>query len=210
VVTELPVGMWNDKFKEWCEDMVEKKEMVGFKDRSTVDKVCFELVAFSASNSDDFEDKLEKELCSVLNTSNVVVFDSESKITKTTISEVFEMWGVERLKLYQKRKEDLLKRKAVEVEKCRQKIEFISMVKSGALKLTDDEDVVVEKMQKSGLDLDLLNLSVRGLNEKKRLELVEALKHMKDELEVLRGTSEREMWLSEVQRVCSCLGLGKA
>jgi DNA topoisomerase-2 len=73
-VTELPISMWTDKFKEFCEDMLVEKKIKAMKNNSSTKKV-----KFTITESDDGlicnVDNLK--LYSYLHISNMVLFDEK-------------------------------------------------------------------------------------------------------------------------------------
>jgi DNA topoisomerase-2 len=192
VITELPVGLWNDKFKLWCES---NKEILNLKDNSTTDTVHYELTI-----TPDFNiKKLEKELETSISVDNMVVFDQNGTICKVSIQDIYDMWGDARKTLYEKRKTNQLKTLSEKIDKTKQRIDFIKMVQSGKLNLTDSEEKLLKIMKgKKITDESLLNIPVRSLTEEKRKDQEEKLRVLMMEEKTLKTTSIETMWLSEL------------
>lgn len=193
-ITELPIGLWNDKFKEWCNEQVEKK-CLKYKDRSTVDTINFELTI----TSDFAMEKLDKILSSSLNLNNIVVFDENENIVKIDIFNLYNIWGNQRKILYEKRKQKKLEQLNEEIKKIQEKILFIKLVTEKKIILTHPEEKIIEIMKKNKLDNEnLLSLSIRTLTIEKKKDLEIKYKALKNESEILFNTDIKNIWLDDI------------
>lgn len=191
-ITELPIGLWNDKFKMWCNT---NKEIIDVKDNSTPTDVSFEL-----TTAPDFDhEKLRKIMETTLSTDNMVVFDEEGTICRVTIDDIFEMWGNARLKLYEKRKTHQLNELAEKINKTRQRISFIKMVQTGKLVLTDPEAKLLKAMKENKItDKSLLNLPIGSLSKEKLVNQESILKTLKAQEKALFNTEIESLWKNEL------------
>ena len=190
IITELPVGMWNDKFRLSCE---EDETIQNVKDLSTpttphytltVDRVKF--------NEESF---VKKMLTTTLNTNNIVVFDKDQKITRVSVDDVFTMWAAERIKKNKIRKTRMIEELMVDENSLVERIKFIKLVREKVLILTGSEEDVVMTMNKHGIkNTKLLDLSVRQLTDEKRKECKTLLAKTREQLKILSNKTEIEMW----------------
>ena len=117
IITELPVGMWTDKYKEFLETLVidskksNKKQFLRYYNSYCTDtKVHFELFTSNEmiEKLDEMDwklgyTKLEKQLklVSTINLSNMVLYDSNNQIKKyNNPLEILSEFCVTRLKFY--------------------------------------------------------------------------------------------------------------
>ena len=195
MVTELPVGLWNDKFKRWCGSQT---EVMRVKDNSTTTKVCFELTVRPGFSID----KLENELQSIVRTDNMVVFDKYGNIVKVNVQDVYDLWGDSRKVLYNERQKKQLSELEDRIERLTYHIKFISLVQMKTICLTDLESTLRTVMQYEGLDKFcdmLLNLSVRSLTLEKRREHQKDVEKLQTQYRTLKALSVNDVWLSELE-----------
>lgn len=192
IITELPVGLWNNKFKTWCNS---NREVLNIKDNSSTTDIKYELTMVARFD----EQKLRKQLETIISTDNMVVFDRHGNICKVTIQDIFDMWGETRRELYEKRKINQLNDIKEKIDHIEQKITFIKLVQTNTIILTDPEDKIIEIMKRHNLmDENLLNLSVRLLTKERLLEQETNLKALKIEEERLKNISIKAMWIAEL------------
>lgn len=147
-ITELPIGMSTESFKEYCEELLSNKKIAGFKNYSDVNKVHFII--------QEYEDGMECDLKtlklhSYLHTSNMVLFDDQSKLAQYhSIDEIMDKFCEIRYEYYKLRKQYQIKRIEYDLDLNRNKERFIKEVKDGTLKLVDPDTEIEEK--------DLINL----------------------------------------------------
>jgi DNA topoisomerase-2 len=154
-VTELPIGMWTEDYKNFLETLLidyekrsKKKDgsrtnkknkcyLKNFQDHSSESKPHFVLefkpdvlkkLNFSKENKDCPYSKLEKELklVSTISTSNMCLFNHKCVIHKyNDVNEIIKEFFNMRLKMYEKRKQYLLAKMENDIEILKQKMMFI-------------------------------------------------------------------------------------
>jgi DNA topoisomerase II len=151
IISELPVKMWTDKYKEFLESMVietgkETKKpqyLRNYNSYCSDTSVNFELVfhkdnlynlTYDLEQNDDGQNKFEKtfKLTSKINTSNMVLYDRNGYLKKYTspleiIDEYFEV----RMECYVKRKAYLLAALEKELVMVNARVKFIEEFISG-------------------------------------------------------------------------------
>lgn len=143
IITELPIGMWIDNFKNDLEQMLEEKYIKSLKNYSTADKVHFE-VQLSEKYTDYDADKLIEYfgLSTTLSTTNMVVLDGVKIQKMETIYNIIDSFIDYRLVKYEERKKIQLEQYISTIDKLENKLRFVLMVIKGEIqlaKITKDE-----------------------------------------------------------------------
>jgi DNA topoisomerase II len=188
-ISELPIGLWNDKFKLTCEN----DESID----NVIDLSTPTLPSFTLCVNDKFDEKaFDKRMTTSLNVNNIVIFDSNKRIRKVTVDEIFQLWAQERLALNGKRKRLQLEKIQRDIDNLTSKINFIKLVKSGTIKVTDHERNV-EKICRENNVTNIeaaMTLPVRSLTIEHADKLTEAVNISTKRYDELQSKSERDMW----------------
>jgi len=197
-VSELPIGVWNDKFSLACE----QDEIVTIKKNlSTPTKPYYELMVGPQFNQQVFD----KRMKSSINVNNIVAFDSRNRIVRLSVEQVFELWAKERLHYNATRKARQLEKITIDVEKLRTRIEFIKLIRNKTIDPTRDEKIVLDIMKLNDIhDESLLNIPLRQLTKEKRLECEGKLKSLLDDFARLDSMSVEEIWENDVEKLVFC------
>lgn len=169
-VTELPIGMWTEDYKDFLETLLidyEKKTkkkddnkptkcyLKNYQNHSTDSEVNFTLeinpeilkkFTFSKETKDLPYSKLEKELklVSTISTSNMCLFNSDCIIHKyNNINEIIHEFYNTRLRLYTSRKQYLLSKMKLDIEILNQKMLFILGI--------INEEIIINKRSKNDI-----------------------------------------------------------
>jgi DNA topoisomerase-2 len=114
-ITELPIRMWTQDFKDKLEDIIKAEKSPSFikdyKDYNTHTKVHFVIQMdekhMKTALSDGLEEKFK--LTKTIATTNLVAFDPEGRITKyATVDDILKEFYAVRIKFYEKRKVSLV------------------------------------------------------------------------------------------------------
>jgi DNA topoisomerase-2 len=196
IISELPIGEWTSNFVRWLLD-----QNIDFNDRSTPQNVVIEI-----KNNTDLND-FKKKLTTSLSLDNVVVFDQKEDITEATITDIFNMWGKEKLRILDLRKNTKLQKLEKDLEIFTIKREFILQVKAKKIDLTADLPTIVAKIKKITLNesyhMILLEMNVRSLTLEKSDELFKKIQTTAEEIETLSKKTTREIWFEDVNRLLS-------
>ena len=171
VVNELPIGMWTDNFKEYLDDLLEEKVIQKVKNYSTPKHVRFVI-----TESDDglLCDLKNLKLYKYIYTSNMVLFDSNGKITKyNNVDEIINEFCKVRLVYYTKRKNYMIQNLEHDIKFLGNKKRFLEEIMKGDIKLFDDAG----KTRKSRKTLDIFkDLEKRGYDKE-----IKVLKNKEDD-----------------------------
>jgi len=135
-VTELPIKMWTQGFKERLEDIIKGEKTPSFikdyVDYNSPSKVHFIITMESEKAMQDaLAEGLEQKfkLTSSVATTNLVAFDPQGRITRyNSIEDIMKEFYFIRLKYYQERKVHLLKDLNEELVRISNQARFIQLV----------------------------------------------------------------------------------
>lgn len=205
-ISELPINMWTNKFKEFCEDLQEEKKLKTMKNYSTPTEVKFIL-----TNGNDFECSIETlKLHSYLYTSNMVLFNETNKIKKyESVYEILNNFCTVRYRYYHLRKEYQLRQLGIELKMLQNKERFITEVMDETLDIMKQkESVIVQNLKNKNYDKDLkrenggyeylLGMQVRSFTEEKVDILREEIQILINKITELENTTEKQLWINDL------------
>ena len=202
-ISELPIGMWTDKYKEFLEDMLEKKIIKSLKNYSTPQVVKF-VITESRNGLKCTRENLK--LTSAINTTNMVLFTPKGKLRKfKNTKEIIINFCKCRLSLYNKRREYLIKIMEKEVKIATNKMRYLDAVMNETLIIFKrSETDIVGDMETMGLEKIkdsydyLLNLTSRSFSQDKLDSLQKEIDTLTAKLEAAVKKTGKECWLAEL------------
>ena len=223
-ITELPVGTWNDDYKEFLEKLIEgddkKKGLVKEYIDMCTDKTVDIMVRFHSAadiqtlvcKSDDNDcNGLEKflRLYTTQTTTNMHMFDEKEKLRKFDFPhEIIDYYMTIRKEVYVDRKNYLLKDLERDACKLTNKARFISENLSGEVDLRrkkNNEVIATLKMRGyESLDGDdeysyLIKMPMNSVTEENVGKLLKEKGEKDVALSILKTTKETDMWLGELE-----------
>ena len=221
LITELPIGMWTEKFKEHLETLLPDKKKKGFirnyNDNSTDTKINFTVNLISGmlnkllvKNIEYGCNEFEKvfKLYTTKRTTNMHLFNSNHKLKKyKNVYEIIEDYIPVRLTYYQKRKEYQI----AELEKMlvvlSNKARFIKEQCDDNLDLRRKKKNVVIELLKS-MKFDIINndktykylrtMSIDSVEEENYNKLMKDVEEKKNLLDKIKKTTTQQQWLKEL------------
>ena len=227
-VTELPVGFWTENFKEHLEGLIEpgldkdgKKIVPQVKDYDDMSKdttVDFtitlqkgkveELEAIQLEHGCNALEKLFK-LYTTSSTSNMHLFDSEDKLKKyDTVEEIIDDYYEVRMSMYSDRKAYLIDTLEKELVVLSNKARYIQELLDGTIDLRKKKkDEIVDMLQKKDYDIInddndfkyLVKMPMDSVSEENVEKLNREHQDKSDELQRIKETTEKQMWLCELE-----------
>jgi DNA topoisomerase II len=209
-VTELPIGMSTDKFKEKCEDWLIEKQIKSCKFYSTPDKVDFDIT----ESDDGFSCNINNMgLYSYIHTTNMVMFNEKEQLRKYDVDDIINSFCIVRYEYYAKRKKHIINSLEKDLKYIGNKARFIQEIIEKKLNIMNiDEEVVIKELEKRGYDREikkdseeeggynyLLSLHVRTFTANKIKQLNNDIANIKDKLGNIKATSEKQMWLNDLK-----------
>jgi DNA topoisomerase-2 len=230
-VTELPVGVWTDDFKEYLESLTETTDKAGKKvtpivkdydDMSkdtTVDFVITlqkgKLAELEAITLDNGCNGLEKQfkLFTTNTTTNMHLFDAEDKLKKyAAVSDIIDDYYGTRLHLYQTRKDYMIAALTKELVLLSNKSKYIKENLDGTIDLRRKKrEEVNQLLSQKGYDVIdedtdfkyLVKLPMDSVTEENVAKLMKEHGDKTVELEVVKSRTIEEMWLGELDTLSS-------
>jgi len=211
-IQELPIGVWTQKYKEFLETLIEQKVIVSFLDHSTEKDICIQ-VNFTKAN---LETKTNEQLIQLLKLQNglklnLTLFDEHHKLHKyTSIHQVLKHFYDVRLNIYRDRLDVQIKKLEEEKKRLSAKVYFIQHVISNDIKIFKKSRLqVVEQLKKTPIkDMYFklcLDLPIHHFTNEKVEECTQELNEHNKTLVQLKKTTEKELWLNELQRILEIL-----
>ena len=215
IVRELPIGMWTNRFKEICEDLLEAKQIHSFKNYSTPKEVNFEIV----ETPDGIECNLKTlKLTSTIATSNIVVFDENEQLRRypSIMHGVNEFCKV-RIVNYEKRKAFQISNLGNDIRRMGNKERFIrECIAVKPSKKINESDVPLDifnepeaetcqELENRGYDREdgnygyLLKLEIRTFSAEKVAALQKDIENKKSDLATLSKFSAADLWRRDIK-----------
>lgn len=232
VVTELPIGMWTDTFKENLDKLLENKNIKSVKNYSSPNKVKF--IITETPDGIICNNKTLK-LQTHITTSNMVLWDENNKIKKyKNINDIIENFCNIRLFFYTKRKNHILNKYKQELKFIFNKKRFLSDIISNKLSLynkgeaREEEDLIKDlenrnydklydnKFQDENDNDDnndnngynyLLRIHIRSFTKSKLNALIKEYDSLKEKINTLENTLEKDIWLKELDEFINVYNL---
>ena len=225
-ITELPIGSWTDKYKDFLETLIidknadaKKKKnqcLLSFKSDSTESKVSY-TVKFKMDKLTKLlkNNELEKRLNLIdsknTSTSNMHLYTCKGNIKKyESIDEILIEFYKIRLEYYVKRKEYQLKHLKSELEILNAKVKFIQGFINKEIEIINKEDEEIEKileekeLPKISTNDDnpsynyLIGMPIRSLTKKKIIELNNQRDSKDKEYNILLKKTPRQLWVNDL------------
>ena len=207
-VTELPIGMWTNKFKEYCEDLVIEKQLKSMKNYSTTSDVHFlltELPDGISCNTDTLK------LDTTLYTSNMVMFNEKNCLKKyDSLDAIINNFCNVRYEFYVKRKAYQVKNIEDEIQHLQNKERFVKAVINEELLIMNvPEETIIEQLTNENYDEEpksggydyLLRMQVRTFTLDKVEQLEKDISNLQDKLNTLKTTTEKQIWIQELDEL---------
>lgn len=174
-ITELPIRMWTQDFKDKLEEIIKAEKVPSFikdyKDYNTHTKVHFIIQMDEKHMKQALSEGLEEKfkLSKTIATSNLVAFDPEGRITKyQSVEDILKEFYSVRIKYYEKRKQYQLSEMQKDLDKLSNQARFVQMIIDGSL--------VISKKKKSDLIAELKEKGFKAFPK-----VVDAVKAGEDE-----------------------------
>ena len=207
-VTELPIGVWTEDYKQFLDKLEQEDKIHSYKNNSTEETVNFE-IKVKTSILEEWSKCIEKnlKLTSNINAQNMHLFNEHGQIVKMHSPEEI-LWNFYKIRLdYNiKRKAYLEKTLKYETDLLTNKVRFLDMIISDELviykkkkevlnkELEDSKFMKVDDSYRYLLKMDLDSLTEETLNELKL-----KMNKKTEEYDNIVKMSIKAMWLNDLQ-----------
>lgn len=199
-ITELPIGLWTDKYKSWLDDCENKHIIKKYTNNSTVDTVTFTITKNSIS---DIFDHSTLNLQTHIKTTNMTLLNEDGlPVTYNSPLDIIQDFCKVRLAFYTKRKNYLLSDLSTKKNKMTQEELFITKVLQKHITFENMEQDLIDDDELSSIDGSydhFLNLPVKSFTNKKIEKLQENINNISEQLSTLHSTSNTELWINDIQ-----------
>ena len=222
IITELPIGEWTTNYKEFLEKLLDiesskkTKSFLGYKDKNTDEKVYFEL-SFVKGYLEKAKDIIKNfHLQKSIKLTNMHLYCVDGSIKKyNTINDIIQEFFVERLNIYDKRREYILNQLKYQLDILSYKVKFILMVVKKELKINNrkkdviEKDLILHKFPKFGKNIDddnktynyLLGMPIYSLTFEKIEELKEQMNNKETEYKNIFNKTSKDLWKEELNEL---------
>lgn len=220
-ISELPVGMWTDDFKEALEGLAtdHPKEIKSISNESTEDKVGFVVTFGSTASASEwmvvdptkglskFEIVLKMHNTKPLATSNMHLFNSRGQIQKfDTAGEILAEFFKVRLSLYTKRRERQIEVLQHELDVLAHKVRFVHMIVTKVLDLHDaSDDTLLSLGFPDEMISTLLGMPLSSLTRKRKDAMEGNMNAKQEELDRLKSMSDKDLYQIDLDKLEKCI-----
>jgi DNA topoisomerase-2 len=227
-ITELPIGSWTVDYKNYLESLMDNNDKKGKKttplikeivDLSTDSKVDF-TVRFVGNEMQKLITKKWEYGCNMLekklklyttkSETNMYLFDKDQRLKKyNSIEEIINEYFVERFKGYKLRKQHMINELNRIVMLLTNKARFIEEQCDEVIDLRKKKKATVIELLKTRnydvIDNDneykyLRQMRIESVEEENIVKLRNERDEKMKEFEILKNTSERKMWLTDLKQ----------
>ena len=205
-ITELPIGTWTDKYKEFLEDLLETKLIKSLKNYSTPQKVKFVITEHKNGIKCNIDNL---KLTSYVTTTNMVLFTLKGKIKKfKTIKEILDMYCKCRFAIYKKRKQWAIKEVNKELKLAQNKMKYLQMIMDDKLIIFKrPENEIIENLERLQFDKlgknknydYLTHMPNINFSNDKLDKLKKEIEKNQENLKNIQAKSEESTWLDELE-----------
>lgn len=205
-ITELPLNLWNVKFIDHLEKLVNEKKIKEYQNNCTDTEIDF-VIKLNDEPKKDYIQLFKLE--TYFRFSNMYAFNPEGKLKKyENVNEILEEFYNVRYYTYEKRKQNMIDKIEYEKNIISNKALFIQYVLSKKIILNNAKKSDVEKSLEK-LEFDkindsydyLFNMNMLSLTYEKLEELKNRFINIKKDLLDLKNKSIKDLWLEDLGNI---------
>jgi len=196
VITELPIGVWNEDYIIYLDKLLDDGKIKDYKDTSTEKQVNIQVTI-------NEEEKVLK-LTSYLSINNMNLFNHDEKLTHyNEVYEICDDFIKYRIQYYDMRKQYLIKQLEKEIELAKNKYTYIMEVLTGTIDLRRKKTDEIQDMLKAYMKVEnsynyLTKMTMDSVSEENVKTLKKEYDTKQKELTKLQDTTIEQMWLEEL------------
>jgi DNA topoisomerase-2 len=202
-ITELPVGTWSDKYKEYLESLLESKVISDYRWYCTDTEV--KIIVSLTIIPDDIIKKFK--LSDTVNLTNMHMYDTNGRIHKyQDVLEVLQEYYQKRLEYYQKRKDYLLDKYHSDITLESAKARFVKDIIDEKVIVFRKSNIEIVKQLKEHKypEIDsgyryLLSMAISSFTKEKIAELEESVKNLEKLITTLESKSPGDIWIEDLE-----------
>lgn len=202
VITELPIGRWIHKYKEWLDHLLTEKQITEYSNLSTHEYPKFIISGFPSPSNNNLR------LCKSFGLSNMVLLDIDNHpVRYNDVNMILETFYQQRLPYYQMRKDNIIEGLTNKINSINNKIKLITLVVSGEIIIMNQSrNVIMTQVQSYDLPCDvikgvsLINCTLEGIDElNKERDILMEQRHKYQECQC------KDLWLQDIDEFLEML-----
>jgi DNA topoisomerase-2 len=218
IITELPIKLWTNNYKEILEELVDNNIIKSYTNYSSDTEVYFEIKVSNIDNFKSLENTIDDKnlnslkkilrLYKTIKLSNLTMYDENLVIrTFSSIDEICETFYRFRLPYFEKRKILLIEKYNNELILIENQVKFINLVKSNNKIFNIDEIqfeklLIENKIKKYNNSYDyLINMNFKQLSLTNLSKLLNKIKELKANKKFIENKSDKEIWLDDLNLI---------
>lgn len=205
-ITELPIGVWNEKYFDHLHKLIEQKKIKKFVNNCTDSEIDILIIPNDGFKEKDLKLSSDDFKCS-LRISNMHLFDKNNKLKKyENVEDILEEFYDIRYSYYEKRKKFLLESMEKDVDILNDKILFIDNIIKNNIELgnKNKQDILDELKQMNFKNTDLeflLDMNFISMTSEKIKQLKENKQKIENQYQELKQTSIEKLWKDELNEI---------
>ncbi len=203
-ITELPVGVWTNTYKEFITELFKDDKIKDFTDNSTDEKINFIIKLKEIPKNIILFFKLSTKI----SLSNLHLFDSKNKIKKyNDINEIQIEFFNKRLITYTERRKYIIDTLTNELLKISEKVRYITLIREDKINMKLEIKIVKEKLKEykfkkieDNYDY-LLNLPIKLITKEEIERLIKKETKLKKELQEILNKTNKTMYIDDLNEL---------
>ena len=204
IITELPIGVWNEDYIQYLEKCITDNKLKDYKDQSTDKEVYFELILKEPMNDENIL-KIFR-LTSVISINNMNLFDYNDTLKHyDEVHEICDDFIQMRVVYYEKRRKHLIDLLTDEMNVLKNKCNYISELLKDTLDLRKKSTLQINETlsQKNYCKMNetynyLIKMSMDSVCQENVDTLNKQYKLKKDQVDTMTNTNKFKMWEDEL------------
>ena len=200
IVTELPIGLWTNTFKEHLESLIVSGIIQSYINKSTDETVWFEIQLLKTDLNIEKIFKLQ----SMISLNNMHAYRGTVVHRFEDVAEILEYFYTERLQKYTQRKKNILEQYLSKLEIVEEKIKFIYLVlDKPELVFRQSKNSITKMLESRGfkhIDI-LIQLPIYSWSKEKIIELESEQTRLKEKYDSLFIQTETELYTSDLKSI---------
>ena len=211
VITELPIGLWNEDYILHLEKCITDNKLKDYKDQSTDTKVYFKLTLKEPME----EAELLKtfKLTTILSINNMNLFDNNDKLKHyNKVYEICDDFVNNRLEYYEKRRLHLIHILSAEMDILKNKCNYINELLNDTLDLRKKSNSqiceLLEQKKYSKINDNynyLIKMTMDSVCQENVDSLNKQFEEKKKQYDKMLDTNHKDIWKSELEELKKCL-----
>jgi DNA topoisomerase-2 len=205
LVKELPIGLWTNTFKEHLEHLIEQGVVNNYINKSTDEHVHFEITISKPEKLLDREVLIKTfKLQTTLSLNNMYLYRDQVIHKFQSVNEILEHFYEQRLEMYVKRKEYVLKNLKEQINLLDEKIRFIQLVLDNpdVIFRRTKKEIYTELQERMFTQVDsLIQLPIYNWSTEKIKEYTQDLKQLNQQYDIYNQKTIQELYTEDLLKL---------